>query len=78
MEILLLTIANLGLQYSFLNQAIEVETMRERLADLAGATDPPQLLIRVGSAPQVERRIPRRPLQRVLTPGQLRDVSYGK
>jgi hypothetical protein len=66
LEMLLLTIADAGLQYSFLNQPVEVASMRDRLRELAGASLPAQLLIRIGSAPPVAKAMPRRPLERVL------------
>jgi len=66
LELLLLTIADAGLQYSFLNQPVEVDAMRERIRLLAGASRPAQLLIRIGSAPPVEQAMPRRQLERVV------------
>lgn len=66
LEILLLTIADAGLQYSFLNQPVEVDAMRERIRTLAGASQPAQLLIRIGSGPAVEQAMPRRQLERVV------------
>jgi hypothetical protein len=66
LELLLLTITDAGLQYSFLNQPVAVEATRERIRSLAGATHPAQLLIRIGAAPPVEQAMPRRPLERVL------------
>ncbi|MEO8033197.1 MAG: nitroreductase [Acidobacteriota bacterium] len=68
LELLLLTIADVGLQYSFLNQPVTVNEMRERLRTLAGASNSPQLLIRIGTAPPVEHAMPRRPLDRVVGP----------
>jgi hypothetical protein len=68
LEILLLTIADTGLQYSFLNQPIGVDGMRARIGELARVSHPPQLLIRIGSAPPVEQAMPRRPLERVVAP----------
>ena len=66
LELLLLTIADVGLQYSFLNQPVAVDAMRDRLRVLAGATQPAQLLIRIGSAPPVEQATPRRQMDRVV------------
>ena len=66
LEILLLTIADAGLQYSFLNQPISDPAMRERVGTIAGAVHPPQLLIRIGSAPAVAQAKPRRPIERVV------------
>lgn len=61
LELLLLTITDVGLQYSFLNQPVSVKEMRDQLGTLAGASHPAQLLIRIGSAPPVEGAMPRRP-----------------
>ncbi len=54
------------LQYSFLNQPVAVDTLRDRVRALAGASQPAQLLIRIGSAPPVEEAMPRRPLECVV------------
>ena len=64
LEFLLLTVVAVGLQYSFLNQPVEVEEMRDRIRALAGAKQPAQLLIRIGSAPTVARAMPRRQMAR--------------
>jgi hypothetical protein len=66
LEVLLLTIADAGLQYSFLNQPVAVDMLRDRIRALAGASQPAQLLIRIGSAPPVGKSMPRRPLERVV------------
>jgi hypothetical protein len=66
MELLLLTITDVGLQYSFLNQPVAVDALRDRIRSLAGAAHPAQLLLRIGDAPPVEQAMPRRPLERVL------------
>lgn len=66
LELLLLTIADARLQYSFLNQPIGVPALRDLLASLAGATHPPQLLLRIGSGPEVDQAMPRRRLETVL------------
>lgn len=68
LELLLLTITQAGLQYSFLNQPIEVAQLRETLGKVVRSTQPPQLLLRVGNAPPVEEPMPRRPLHEVLRP----------
>ncbi len=60
LELLLLTITNLHLAYSFLNHPVEVETMRESLHALAGCINPPQLLLRIGYAQPVAKATPRR------------------
>jgi hypothetical protein len=66
LEFLLLTMTDAGLQYSFLNQPVEVEATRDRIAAMAGTTHPPQLLLRIGSAPTVGKPTPRRPLETVI------------
>jgi hypothetical protein len=66
LELLLLTITDTGLQYSFLNHAIEAPTLRERVHMLAGSKAPAQLLIRIGSAPPVDRAMPRRAVESVI------------
>jgi hypothetical protein len=57
-----------GLATSFLSQAIEVDTLRPRLATLAGGGAFPQLLLRVGYPSRPSRPAPRRPLSDVLAP----------
>jgi nitroreductase len=57
-----------GLATSFLSQAIEVDTLRPRLAALAGGGACPQLLLRVGYPSRAARPAPRRPLADVLAP----------
>jgi hypothetical protein len=66
LELLLLTITHLGLAYSFLNQPVEIESMRERLWSLANPRLAPQLLLRVGYGPPVTRATPRRKVEMVL------------
>lgn len=66
LERLLLTITGAGLQYSFLNQPIEVEELREHMRKLAGADRPAQLLLRIGSARVAAEATPRRPVASVL------------
>jgi nitroreductase len=56
-----------GLATSFLSQAVEVETLRPRLAALVGHDGYPQLLLRVGYARRPARPSPRRSLREVLT-----------
>ena len=65
-ERVLLTITRVGLQYSFLNQPIEVEALRDRILTVIGTPVPAQLLIRIGYAPSVETAMPRRPLEQVI------------
>ena len=66
LERVLLTITRLGLQYSFMNQPVAVETLRGQLWSLIGSTTPPQLLLRVGEARAVRRAAPRRAVESVL------------
>ncbi|HEV8660799.1 MAG TPA: nitroreductase [Thermoanaerobaculia bacterium] len=66
LERLLLTLTHSGLQYSFLNQPIEVSELRSRLQDLALTSVPPQLLLRIGYAKEEARPTPRRPVQAIL------------
>lgn len=66
LERLLLTITDAGLQYSFLNHAIEAVTLRERVRMLAGSKAPAQLLIRIGAARPVDRPMPRRTVEAVI------------
>ncbi len=66
LERLLLTAAGAGLSASYLNQPIEVETLRERLRPLFGIDAEPQLLLRVGRGPAVPHS-PRRPLADVVS-----------
>ena len=68
LEHLLLTITNVGLQYSFFNQPIEAATVRERVQMLAGSRTPAQLIVRIGSAPPVDQAMPRRPVGSVVFP----------
>ncbi len=62
---MLLTATVLGLSTSFLNQPVEVPSLRPRLADLVGHPCP-QLVLRIGYGPQV-RATPRRPVHEVLS-----------
>ena len=66
LERLLLTVTASGLQYSFLNAAVEVEETRERLRMLVDHARPPQLLVRIGSTASVAQPTPRRPVSRVI------------
>jgi nitroreductase len=65
MQHVLLTAAAAGLQASFLNQPIEVQTLRAKLASELGLTGYPQLLMRFGYG-QVGSATPRRPVRDVL------------
>lgn len=66
LERLLLTITACGLQYSFLNAAVEVEESRKSLQLLTGAHRPPQVLLRVGMSAVAAQPTPRRPVQGVM------------
>jgi hypothetical protein len=50
---------------SFLNQPIEVHSLRPRLREMLGGTDIPQLILRMGYGPE-PKASPRRPVQQVL------------
>lgn len=61
----LLAVTAGGFAASFMNQPIEVPTLRGRLAALLGATGQPQVLIRIGRGPKPVPAM-RRPLREVL------------
>jgi hypothetical protein len=65
LERMLLLAASKGLTASYLNQPIEVTTLREPLRVLLKVDAMPQLLLRVGRGPQVGHA-PRRPLSDVI------------
>ena len=60
LERLLLTLTTLGVQYSFLNQPIQVPDLRKELWTLVRTPRPPQLLLRIGYATPIRRAAPRR------------------
>lgn len=66
LEILLLTVTASGLQYSFLNAAVEIEEERDHLRLLAGSTRAPQILLRIGTAAAPAEPTPRRPVETVI------------
>ncbi len=66
LERLLLTATRAGLQYSFMNQPVQVATLRALLAPIARSPHPPQLLLRIGYEPPVAQPMPRRELAEVL------------
>ncbi|OUL95675.1 Acg family FMN-binding oxidoreductase [Paraburkholderia hospita] len=66
LERMLLVAASEGLTASYLNQPIEVDTLREQLENLLQVEAVPQLLLRVGRGPQVSHA-PRRPLSEVVS-----------
>lgn len=63
---LLLLGVQLGLQASYLNQPVQVATLRPKLQQLTGCPGYAQLLLRIGSPTQVKPAAPRRPLADVL------------
>ena len=63
---LLLVGVQLGLQASYLNQAVQVATLRPKLQQLIGRPGYAQLLLRIGNPTQVKPAAPRRPLADVL------------
>jgi hypothetical protein len=65
LERVLLLAASEGLTASYLNQPIEVATLREPLRELLKVGATPQLLLRVGRGPRVDHS-PRRPLSDVV------------
>ena len=67
LERLLLVITAAGLESSFLNQAIEIEELRDRVQMLAGSSRPPQLLLRIGIARVAAPPSHRRPLDEVVS-----------
>ena len=65
LERLLLALTALGVQYSFLNQPVQVPELRRELWNLIRTPKAPQLLLRIGYAPPVRRAMPRRPVTAV-------------
>ena len=58
----LLTAAAEGVQASYLNQPIQVEALRPRLAEALGLKGAPQILLRLGVPEETPEASPRRPL----------------
>ena len=69
LETLLLTVTLSGLQYSFMNQPLQVPALRRLLNPVLQAKQAPQLILRVGYAPEVREPMPRRDLVEVLRGG---------
>lgn len=67
LERLLLLLTRCGLQYSFLNEPIEVEGLRNELWSMIRSQRPPQLLLRIGYGKPVPRPQPRRKVREVIT-----------
>ncbi len=65
LERMLLLVTDAWFDASYLNQPIEVPSLRAELQTLVGCDGLPQILLRVGSG-QAPRRTPRRPLSAVL------------
>jgi hypothetical protein len=65
-ELLLLTITQYGLQYSFLSAPVLVDESRKQLRMLIGSGREPQLLLRVGSTAVAAQPTPRRAVESVL------------
>ena len=55
-----------GLSASFLNQALELDDIRGRVAGMVGAATHPQLVMRMGFGPPGARPTPRRELADVM------------
>jgi hypothetical protein len=60
LELLLLALTALGVQYAFLNQPIQVPELRRELWNLVRTPRPPQVLLRIGYAAAVKHAAPRR------------------
>lgn len=63
---LLLTGTNRGIQFSFFSLAVEVPELRQRIKDVLGIGQLPQLLLRAGYAQPLEKASPRLMLESVL------------
>ena len=66
LEQLLLLLTIHGVQYAFVNAAIEATETRSELWSLVRSQAPPQLLLRIGYAAPVERPAPRRRIESVM------------
>ena len=66
LEHMLLAITAMGLDYSFLNTPVEVDSLRDRIDTLVGSQIPAQVVIRVGYGPAVGKHMPRRPVENVV------------
>jgi hypothetical protein len=71
LERMLLTAQTLGVQASFLNQPIQVATLRPKLREIAGAHDEPQMLIRWGVPIEEIPATPRRAVDAVMSSRQV-------
>ncbi len=70
LERMLLTAQTNGVQASFLNQPIQVATLRPKLREIAGAHGVPQMLIRWGVPLEQISATPRRAVETVMTSRQ--------
>lgn len=68
LERVLLAACELGLQTSYLNQPVQVETLRPRLRETLGTTGHPQIVLRLGYPSGDLPVTPRRPLTEVIEP----------
>ena len=66
LERLLLLLTHLGLQYSFVNEPIEVKEVRTDLWSMIRSNRPPQVMLRAGYGRPVQKPQPRRRLEEVL------------
>ncbi|MHB8893678.1 MAG: Acg family FMN-binding oxidoreductase [Candidatus Geothermincolia bacterium] len=66
LERLLLKCAMRDIQYSFFNLPVELDDLRAKIKALAGITDEPQLLLRIGYGEPNTISTPRRPVKDVL------------
>lgn len=66
LQAVLLRATVLGLSAAFLNQVLELDDLRTEVAILCELDDEPQMILRLGYAPAVDRPAPRRDLAEVL------------
>ena len=66
LERLLLEATEIGLQYGFLNQPVQVHDLRCELRELLDVALWPQVIVRLGHGKPVRRATPRRPLEQAL------------
>ncbi|HVS31401.1 MAG TPA: hypothetical protein VMS98_08090 [Thermoanaerobaculia bacterium] len=66
LERLLLLLTTLSIDYSFLNQPVQVPALRHSLWSMIRSATPPQLLVRFGYAPAPVQPMPRRPVDAVV------------
>lgn len=66
LERLLLTLTSIGLQYSVVNEVIQVPGLRRQLRRLLHSRHPPQMVLRIGYGQPPARPAPRRPLDDVV------------